>query len=232
MGRLPLGGAPIHGRLDPGDRFNLGLFESRCTWLERAAVPATDSNRQRALAFLDKHGPQGGTELGLALEQALRSDPSPGKRARHVLLVTDAQVSDEGRILQLVEGENERPDGRRISVVSIDASPRSAFVRSLVESGGGEAAFLTSDPSEEDITSALDRVLDTWSRPLATDVALTVETGAASVQARHAAGLTRSRFAIGDLPAGRSLWVSGAVSLFSEPVVRLQAGADVLAERI
>ena len=84
------------------------MFESRCTWLERAAVPATDANRQRALAFLDEHGPQGGTELGLALEQALRSDPSPGKRARHVLLVTDAQVSDEGRILQLVEGESER----------------------------------------------------------------------------------------------------------------------------
>jgi Ca-activated chloride channel family protein len=149
-----------------------------------------------------------------------------------VLLVTDAQVSDEGRILQLVEAEGERPDSRRVSVVSIDASPRSAFVRSLVETGGGEAAFLTSDPSEEDITSALDRVLETWSRPLATDVALTVETGAASVQARHAVGVTRSRFALGDLPAGRSLWVSGAMSLYSEPVVRLQAGGDVLAEQV
>jgi Ca-activated chloride channel family protein len=216
--------------LTPNDRFNLGLFESHCVWLEAAAVAGTDANRRRALDFLNRHAPTGGTELGPALEQALRSDASPGRRARHVLLVTDAQVSDEARILQLVEGAAERTDGRRVSVISIDSSPRGAFVRSLVESGGGEAAFLTSDPSEEDITTALDRVLDTWARPLATDLALTVETGAASVQARHAAGLTRSRFALGDLPAGRSLWVSGAVSLFSEPVVRLQAGSDVLAE--
>ena len=218
--------------LSAADRFNLGLFESRCRWLEPGAVSATDANRQRALAFLDANGPTGGTELGPALEQALRSEPAPGKRTRHVLLVTDAQVSDEARILQLVEGEAERADGRRVSVISIDSAPRSAFVRSLVEAGGGEAVFLTSDPSEEDIIGALDRVLDTWSRPLATDLALSVETGAASVQARHAAGVTRSRFALGDLPAGRSLWVSGAVSLFSEPVVRLQAGADILAERV
>jgi Ca-activated chloride channel family protein len=218
--------------LTANDRFNLGLFESHSVWLEPAAVAASDTNRRRALEFLDRHAPTGGTELGPALEQALRSDPAPGKRARHVLLITDAQVSDEARILQLVEGEGERPEGRRVSVISIDSAPRSAFVRSLVESGGGEAAFLTSDPSEEDITSALDRVLDTWARPLATDLALTVETGAASVQARHAAGVTRSRFALGDLPAGRSLWVSGAISLFSEPVVRLQAGSDVLAERV
>jgi Ca-activated chloride channel family protein len=218
--------------LSPTDRFTLGLFESLCTWLESAAVPATDANRERALAFLDRHGPTGGTELGPALEQALRSSRAPGVRARHVLVVTDAQVSDEARILQLVEGESERPDGRRVSVISIDSAPRGTFVRSLAEAGCGEAAFLTSNPIEEDITSALDRVLDSWARPLATGVELVVETGAASVQERHAAGVTRSRFAVGDLPAGRSLWVNGAVSLFSEPIVRLQANGKVLAEQV
>jgi Ca-activated chloride channel family protein len=218
--------------LTPSDRFNLGLFQSRCTWLAKAGVPATDTNRQRALAFLDTHGPTGGTELGPALEQALRSEHAPGKRARHILLITDAQVSDEARILQLVEGEAERPEGRRVSVISIDSAPRSAFVRSLVEAGGGEAVFLTSDPDEEDITTALDRVLDTWARPLATSVALTVETGAESVQARHAAGVTRSRFDLGDLPAGRSLWVSGAVSLYSEPTVLLQMDGKLVAEHV
>ena len=218
--------------LTPNDRFNLGLFESQCTWLDAATLPGTDANRQRALAFLEQHTPTGGTELGPALEQALRSAAAPGSRARHVLLVTDAQVSDEGRILQLVEAEGERAERRRVSVISIDSAPRSTFVRSLVEAGEGEAAFLTSDPGEEDITSALDRVLDTWARPLATGAELVVETGAASVQARHAAGVTRSRFSLGDLPAGRSLWVCGAVSLFSEPIVRLQSGDSVLAEHV
>src|SRR5262249_25628725 len=162
-----------------------------------------ESNRRRALELLDGHGPQGGTELGQALEQALRSELTPGQRARHVLLVTDAQASDEARITQLVEQETER----RVSVISIDSAPRSTFVRSLAEASGGEAVFLSSQPDEEDITSALDRVLDTWARPLLTGVQLTVETSAASVQARHAAGVTRSRLPLGDLPAGRSLWV-------------------------
>jgi Ca-activated chloride channel family protein len=218
--------------LTASDSFNLGLFETRCKWFESVTVPGTDANRQRALAFLDRYGPNGGTELGPALEQALRSERASGKRARHVLLITDAQISDEARILQLVEGEGQRADGRRVSVISIDSAPRGAFVRSLVEVGGGEAAFLTSDPSEEDITAALDRVLDTWARPLASDVALTVETVAASTRARLAAGVTRSRFALGDLPAGRSLWVSGAVSLFSEPTVRLHSNGTVLAEQV
>jgi len=119
-----------------------------------------------------------------------------------------------------------------VSVISIDSAPRSTFVRSLAEAGGGEAVFLTSDPNEEDITSALDRVLDTWSRPLSTDLALIVATGAMSVQARHAAGVTRSRFDLGDLPAGRSLWVSGAVSLYSEPTVLLQMDGQLEAERV
>ena len=84
--------------------------------------------------------------------------------------------------------------------------------------------FLTSDPRQEDITSALDRVLDTWARPLAKDAALVAQTGASKT--------TRSRIDLGDLPAGRSMWVSGAVSLFAEPILRLQAGGSILAEQV
>jgi Ca-activated chloride channel family protein len=53
-------------------------------------------------------------DWGPALEQALHRPRSLGERARHVLLLTDAQVSDEGRLLQLAETEAARP-GRRAS---------------------------------------------------------------------------------------------------------------------
>lgn len=218
--------------LTPDDRFRLGLFQSRCDWQSATPIPGTQANCEQAVAFVDGHGPDGGTELGPALEQALRAPTSNGHFARHVLLFTDGQVSDDARILQLAEAEAERAGGRRLSVISIDASPRSAFVRALVEAGGGEAVFLSSDPRDEDITSALDRVLDKWARPLATDLELSVATSARSVQARHALGQTRSRLRLGDLPGGRSLWVSGAMSLFAEPVFQLSvsAGSTVLAE--
>jgi Ca-activated chloride channel family protein len=211
--------------LQPTERFNLGLFESQCTWLAPTSVPGTSEQRERALRFLEGHPPQGGTELGIALEQALRSERAPGNTARHVLIVTDAQVTDEARILQLLEAESERQDRRRVSVISIDSAPRSAFVRSLVETAGGEVAFLTSDPHQEDITSALDRLLETWARPLATNVELVVET---SSHGRT----TRSRMPLGDMQAGRSLWVNGGLSLFSEPLVKLRIDGNVVAEQV
>jgi Ca-activated chloride channel family protein len=216
--------------LRPSDTFNLGVFQSTCDWLAPAPRPGTDTHRERALRFLDEHAPDGGTELGPALEQALRASRSPGDRARHVLLLTDAQVSDEGRILQLVEAESRRADRRSLSLICIDAAPKSAFVHDLAEAGGGVAVFLSSDPDQEDITAALDRVLDIWARPLAADVKLVVEARAASLEARGARSNTRSVINLGDLPAGRSLWVSGAISLFSDPVVRLCTGERVLME--
>ena len=217
--------------LRPTDTFHLGLFQSSCAWLAPGPLSGTDANRERALRFLEAHAPDGGTELGPALEQALHRPRSPGERARDVLLLTDAQVSDEARLLQLAETEAARPDdGRRLSLLCIDAAPKSAFVRDLAEAGGGVAVFLSSDPHQEDITAALDRVLHAWAQPLAKDVQLVVETRAEARTAHGGAGCTRSATRLGDLPAGRSLWASGAVSLFSEPVFRLCAGASVLAE--
>ncbi|MDO8671668.1 MAG: hypothetical protein Q7O66_09590, partial [Dehalococcoidia bacterium] len=51
------------------------------------------------------------------LEQALGLRQSSGLHSRHVLVITDAQVSDEGRILRLCEEETRRADRRRISVI-------------------------------------------------------------------------------------------------------------------
>jgi Ca-activated chloride channel homolog len=136
--------------LRPSDTFNLGLFASNCDWLAATPLAGTQANRERALGFLDAHAADGGTELGLALEQALRSPRSPGERARHVLLLTDAQVSDEGRLLQLAEAEALHPSGRRLSLICIDAAPRSAFVRDLADAGSGLAVFLSSNPHDLD----------------------------------------------------------------------------------
>jgi len=116
----------------------------------------------------------GGTDLGVALEQGLRMRREPGTMARHVLLITDAEVSDEGRILRLADEEWERAEHRRISVLCIDAAPNSFLATELAERGGGIARFLTSAPDEEDITTALDVVLADWSQPVYADLRLCV----------------------------------------------------------
>ena len=75
------------------------------------------------------------------------------------MLLTDAQVSDEGRIVRLADAEAARADRRRISVLCIDAAPNSFLARELAERGGGTATFLTSSPDQEDISTALDRMV-------------------------------------------------------------------------
>ena len=102
--------------LTPSDTFNLGLFHSTTRWFARQPVRGDERTIRQARDFLLQHKDSGGTELGVALEQALDQPRDAADRARHVLIVTDAQVSDAGRILALVEREAGRagpPAGRR-----------------------------------------------------------------------------------------------------------------------
>ena len=52
-----------------------------------------------------------------------------------MLVITDAQVTDDGRILRLADGQAARTDGtgRRISVLCIDAAPNACLAQQLAE---------------------------------------------------------------------------------------------------
>ncbi len=97
-----------------------------------------------------------------------------------MLIVTDAAVTDAGRILRQADAEAERSSSRRISVLCIDAAPNAYLANELAERGGGLACYLTSDPRHEDITTALDDVLTNWDAPLLANVRLVI--GRADVQ--------------------------------------------------
>src|SRR5262249_24221726 len=103
------------------DAFALGLFHDRRTWLAKAPKPAAAKAVEKAVEFLKKHQDTAGTELGVALEQALDLKRADGEAARHVLILTDAEVSDAGRILRLADAEARQSPRRRIDVLCIDA---------------------------------------------------------------------------------------------------------------
>jgi Ca-activated chloride channel homolog len=207
------------------DSFSLSLFHSHTRWFSRAALPASQHNVDAARHFLDRYDDSGGTELGTALAQALATERATGERARHVLIITDAQVSDMAAILDLARQEAKRRDRRRISVLCVDAAPNSHLVHELVDLGGGRACFLTSDPEQDDITTALDDVMSWWDAPVAAGLTLTVNRSGAWAMGRPARDETIevreagtavdrheiSRVDLGDLPAGRSIWVVGRV---------------------
>jgi len=194
------------------DTFALGLFHSTTKWLAKKPRPATAQTVAEAVQFLKNNRESGGTELGVALEQALDLTRSAGEVARHVLVITDAEVADAGRILRLADLESRREQRRRISLLCIDAAPNTLLATDLAEQGGGVAKFLTSAPEEGDITTALDDVLADWSEPVLTGLRL--EVNRPDVEATGKKNITvsdanSSAIDIGDLPAGRPIWVCG-----------------------
>jgi Ca-activated chloride channel family protein len=208
--------------LTPADTFNLGLFHDSTRWFSKQPVRGDERTVRQARDFLLQHQDSGGTELGVALEQALGQKRDTDARSRHVVIVTDAQVSDSGRILALVEREATRADRRRVDVLCIDAAPNSGLANELAERGGGLARFLTSDPAENDIASALDEVLADWAAPVLRNLTLQVDGDGVQAAGRRVSAANGSGDAngsgsggaaidLGDLSAGRAVWVAGRV---------------------
>lgn len=199
--------------LSERDTMALGLFHNTTTWFDRKPRRADGDTVEKAISFLEANRDSGGTELGVALEQALGlARATQGECARHVLIITDAEVTDAGRILRLADEESRRDDRRRISILCIDAAPNSHLALELAERGGGVAKFLTSNPQEEDITTALDEALADWGEPALTGLRLEVNSPVAQSAGRETRGSREqgwSNVDLGDLPAGRAVWVIG-----------------------
>ncbi len=196
------------------DEFALCLFHGSPRWFAEEPQRAESKAVAKAVDFLLAHKDSGGTELGVALEQAVHLKPWADRRARHIVIVTDAQVTDAGRILRLADEEAERDKRRRISVLCIDAAPNSFLASELAERGGGMARFLTSAPDELDITTALDEVLKDWAEPVLADLGLEVDWPGAEAAGREVVEGDEegeSLIDLGDLPHGRAVWVAGRV---------------------
>jgi Ca-activated chloride channel family protein len=220
--------------LNESDAFALGLFHNTTKWLAERTRRATPETVREAVGFLKSNRDSGGTELGVALEQALDRARSADTPARHVLILTDAEVSDSGRILRLADAEYAKANRRRVSVLCIDAAPNAALATELAERGGGVARFLTSNPDEDDVTTALDEVLADWSAPVLTGLTLEVNrTGAESIGRTVTTVVPgpASAIDVGDLPAGRPVWVVGRVPAGGDQLsFRLRTGAEIVAE--
>jgi Ca-activated chloride channel family protein len=201
------------GDLTPRDTFALGLFHDRTAWFASRPEAATPEAMIGATDFLLANKGSGGTNLGVALEQALALPRDRPGRARHLLIVTDAEVSDADRILRLADEEARRDDRRRISVLCIDAAPNGYLATELAERGGGVVRFLTSAPDEGDITGALDAILADWAAPTRLDVRLAND----GVSIEGAQGGAAPTLPLGDLPAGRTVWAVGRVPAATAP---------------
>lgn len=210
------------------DTFALGIFHNETRWFAAQLQKATPEKTANAITWLKQNTDSGGTELGVALEGALRLPRTAGEAARHVLILTDAAVTDGDRILRLVDQEQQAArhgQRRRISVLCIDAAPNAFLAQEVAERGGGVAKFLTSDPEQEDITTALDEVLAAWAEPLYVNLQLTIHHPQAEMSDHHTVLEQTAQTTVvdlGDLAGGQTRWLVGRIPYVADNAVTVE----------
>ena len=204
-------------RLGPNDRFALGVFDTDLAVFDPDFLPARSEHVNAASRFLDSF-PGGGTELGPALEWAMGLPGAPGDWARHVLVITDAQVGNEADVLRAIASRR-----RRVSVLGIDTNPEANLAEAIAERTGGCVAFLADDGNAHELEDALVDLLAAWEAPLWPGLHLRLpdvaDALAAGVELEPADdGL---RVPLHDLPSSGSRWVVARL-LRTEPPPRVE----------
>ena len=151
----------------------------------------------------------GGTELGVTVEQALDQSIIDDEAVKHVVMVTDVEVSDAARIVQTL---TEKRVERKCSVICIDSAPNSHMAKMIARVGEGTAKFLTSSPEEKDLATALDDIMEEWAAPMATDVHIITDRPAYdSERGRYKEDANgKSVMRVPSVPSGRSILMLGS----------------------
>lgn len=136
----------IISRLKPQDFMNVLLFESGAAVLsESGSLPASQANKEEALAFIQARPGGGGTEILPAFKRALALPRTPNT-SRIVVVATDGYVHVEPQLFELIRqnlgAANLFPFGIGTSVNRhlIEGMARAGMGEPFVVLGPGEAA--------------------------------------------------------------------------------------------
>jgi Ca-activated chloride channel family protein len=191
--------------LGPQDRFAICAFDNIPEWMgarnnpcpsvAQCFVQADEAGIEAGLQHLRTIQARGGTELynalGVVLQTLSQASNQQG-RVPVVVVLTDGEVGDEGRILKRVQQELK---AARLFAVGIDTAVNSGLLRRMANLGGGTASFVQPGSVLESALQAVGREIG---NPLVTD--LTVESINGTTV--DAASVTPER--IPDLFAGRA----------------------------
>ncbi|MGV3526878.1 MAG: VIT domain-containing protein [Candidatus Sericytochromatia bacterium] len=129
--------------LGPEDRYAVLAFDDQMQWLDPDWRPASEQARQQTHGALRQLQSRGGTELFVALEQALDrlATRTAGQgRLAVIVLVTDGQVGDESRILRSLQT---RLGDSLVYSVGVDTAVNASFLERLAHLGGGTAVSVS-----------------------------------------------------------------------------------------
>ncbi len=129
--------------LDPADAVQIVAFDhERVSFDGRDGewAPCEPGLGRRVAAFLEGLKPRGGSELEQALERAMKLPERPA-RTRVVVLVTDAALGNEGRLLRRVSALVAPPKAR-LFVLGVGPAVNRYLVDKLARVGGGASDVL------------------------------------------------------------------------------------------
>lgn len=127
-------------QLDVGDRFNIIPFESEFEAMNIKSIEYNEENMQKAITYINKLKPEGGTEILEPIKFALYEKETD----KIILLFTDGQVGNEEQIIKFVENNINKS---RIFPFGIDTNVNSSFIKQLAKAGNGKAELI--QPNEK-----------------------------------------------------------------------------------
>jgi Ca-activated chloride channel homolog len=124
------------GRLRPTDHFDVLLFSGGSDLYAERSVPATQSEIDSAIRFLERQPGGGGTELLPALQRAMRLPRPSDHVSRTFVVVTDGYISEETAMFDQVR---DHLDEANVFAFGIGSSVNRHLIDGLAKAGQGDA---------------------------------------------------------------------------------------------
>ena len=184
--------------LEDRDLFNIVVFSHRADAFAAAPVPASQSNKESAAAFINQQDALGVSNFEAGLGRAMRQ-AFPAGRVNHVIFLTDGLPNiGEIELEPLSELVGQWSGGKaRLFTIGVGRDVDQNFLTSLAEEHGGEAHFLS---EEGDIEEALRVLFEEFTFPVLLVDELSF--GSADIHDVHPRGVEA-------LAAGRELFQVG-----------------------
>ncbi len=159
--------------LRSGDMFNIITFSTYTNNIHYKSLEFNDVNLKNADDFIDSIHATGGTNILMAIKQALRH-PVEANYLRQIIFLTDGEVKNVDEILSAIHCTLGKS---RIFTFGIGTTVNRNLLDGMAEMGKGTVQYLT---LEQDIEEAIQKFSNQTAFPILTDISLEWENASVS----------------------------------------------------
>lgn len=145
------------------DTFNLILFSGDSFQMARRSLPATEENIKKAIRIIDEQEGGGGTELAMAVEDALRI-PEDENTSRNIVIISDGYVYGESEVFELMNDNLGKAD---FFSFGIGTAVNRHLINGIATIGQGEPFIVT---DEDEASEMAERFRTYIQSPVLTDI--------------------------------------------------------------